>query len=63
MNVCMNTVNDFGYSYIDWQYAKRKQKEPDLSFEEVLKETLENIKKGEYKNGTCRRIETTGKNV
>ena len=41
MNVYMNTMNGFGYSYIDWEYAKRKQDEPELSFDDVLKESID----------------------
>jgi hypothetical protein len=37
----MDTINGFGYSYIDWEYAKRKQKDPDLSFDDILKEKME----------------------
>ena len=44
MNVYMNTMNGFGYSYIDWEYAKRKQDEPELSFDDVLKESMDKRK-------------------
>jgi CRISPR/Cas system CSM-associated protein Csm2 small subunit len=34
-------------SYLDWVYAKRKQKDPNLSFEsfdDVLKESIDKLK-------------------
>lgn len=43
MNVYMNTINDFGYSYIDWEYAKRKQKEPNLTFLDILNAKMDKL--------------------
>ena len=44
MNVYMDTINGFGYSYIDWEYAKRKQTEPDLTFLDILNEKMDKLK-------------------
>lgn len=40
----ISIINGFGHSYLDWEYAKRKQKEPNLSFDDVLKESMDKIK-------------------
>jgi CRISPR/Cas system CSM-associated protein Csm2 small subunit len=40
----ISSINGFGYSYLDWAYAKRKQKEPNLSFDDVLKESIDKLK-------------------
>lgn len=40
----ISSINGFGYSYLDWEYAKRKQNEPELSFDDVLKESIDNLK-------------------
>lgn len=40
----ISSINGFGHSYLDWEYAKRKQKEPNLSFDDVLKESMDKIK-------------------
>lgn len=40
----ISIINGFGYSYLDWVYAKRKQKEPNLSFDDVLKESIDKLK-------------------
>ena len=37
----ISSINGFGYSYLDWEYAKRKQKEPDITFEDILKESID----------------------
>ena len=37
----ISSINGFGYSYIDWEYAKRKQKEPDITFDDILKEAMD----------------------
>ena len=39
----ISSINCFGYSYIDWEYAKRKQKEPDITFEDILKEAMDKL--------------------
>lgn len=40
----ISSINGLGYSYIDWEYAKRKQKEPDITFEDILKEAMDKLK-------------------
>lgn len=40
----ISSINGFWYSYLDWEYAKRKQDEPELSFDDVLKESMDKIK-------------------
>ncbi len=40
----ISSINGFGYSYLDWVYAKRKQKDPNLSFDDVLKESIDKLK-------------------
>lgn len=40
----ISSINGFGHSYLDWEYAKRKQDEPELSFDDVLKESMDKIK-------------------
>jgi CRISPR/Cas system CSM-associated protein Csm2 small subunit len=40
----ISSINGFGYSYLDWAYAKRKQKDPNLSFDDVLKESIDKLK-------------------
>ena len=40
----ISSINGFGYSYLDWEYAKRKQDEPELSFDDVLKESMDKLK-------------------
>lgn len=37
-------INDFGHSYLDWEYAKRKQTDPDLTFLDILNEKMEKLK-------------------
>lgn len=39
----ISSVNGFGHSYLDWVYAKRKQKEPDITFEDILKESMDKL--------------------
>ena len=39
----ISSINGFGYSYLDWEYAKRKQNEPELSFDDVLKESIDKL--------------------
>ena len=39
----ISNINGFGHSYIDWEYAKRKQKEPDITFEDILKENMDKL--------------------
>lgn len=46
----ISSINGFGYSYLDWEYAKRKQDEPELSFDDVLKENIDNLKDEVVKN-------------
>lgn len=42
-------IDNYGHSFLDWEYAKRKQKEPDIRFEDVLKEKLKELEeKNEY---------------
>lgn len=36
-------IDDYGHSFLDWEYAKRKQKEPDITFEDVLKEKMKEL--------------------
>ena len=40
----ISSIKGFGYSYLDWVYAKRKQKEPDITFEDILKESIDKLK-------------------
>jgi hypothetical protein len=53
----ISSINGFGYSYLDWVYAKRKQKDPNLSFGDVLKESIDKLKDEDevltYKHEEC----------
>lgn len=40
----ISNINGFGHSYLDWEYAKRKQKEPDITFDDILKESMDKLK-------------------
>lgn len=40
----ISSINGFGHSYLDWEYAKRKQKEPDITFDDILKEAMDKLK-------------------
>ena len=67
----ISSINGFGYSYIDWEYAKRKQKEPDITFEDILKEAMDKLEEDEEvwlkelrayrKIDDCLRAESEGK--
>ena len=40
----ISSINGFGHSYLDWVYAKRKQKDPDLTFLDILNEKMDKLK-------------------
>ena len=36
-------IESLGYSRFDWELAKRKEKDPDVKFEDILKEEMEQL--------------------
>lgn len=36
-------IDSLGYSELDWEYAKRKQEDPDIKFEDILKEKMKEL--------------------
>lgn len=45
MNVIsrINVIDSPGHSELDWEYAKRKAEDPNIKFEDVLREKIKEI--------------------
>jgi hypothetical protein len=41
--VNLTGIESLGYSRFDWELAKRKEKDPDVKFEDILKEEMEQL--------------------
>lgn len=45
-----NVLDRPGYSYLDWEYSKRKSENPGITFSDILKEKIKKLEDEDEKS-------------